>query len=448
MKYFKILVASIIFTTIGTLSKLSNQSRLQGNVSYLLQKLFLPEETLQFIYEDSNNHNHLINIPNPYTITKINKSIRGIPHYYNTYIIFTANQTSFNGTLTKVQDSPLWDQSNSPRGRFIVITSNHIDTNFLRDTFYKYDIINFSLIQKMQNTTQHFVKDAISDFNRLENTYQLCYTSKPKMKEQEIKMILPYPLNISTTKLIELKAIYGLALENLNMIGNLFKMNASYLLTDDIKTLLYNNSNDIYVYLSFNRHELLYRDYDVCNYFYRDLMVWAVPLPDKMSTFKTIATTLDVKVWLIIIILLMAKSILWWLFSTLFKTEINLFDLLTCILTSFVITLGGSYNSLPNLRSLKVLLLFYLAYSMEISTIFQGELYSGLTHPKMEHGITSMRELAESPLPMIGTMQTKNLITEHFSNHPIFSKVLKKLVIPNPLDLTIVLKNIEIAVQF
>ncbi|KAF2892797.1 hypothetical protein ILUMI_13375 [Ignelater luminosus] len=444
MKYFKIFVATIIFTTIGTFSKLSNQSRLQGNISYLLQKLSLPKETLQVFYDDSDNHNELLNIPNPYTVTKIDKSIRSVSQSYNTYIIFTTNQTSFNRTLIKVQDSPLWDQSNSPRGRFIVITAKHIDINLLTNTFYKYDIINFSLIQKIQNTPRHFVKHSILDFNALEHTYQLCYTSKPKMKEQEIKMILPYPVNISTTKLIELKALYEMALENLNMIGNLLNMNASYLLTDDIKTLLYNNSNDIYVYLSFTRHEMLYRDYDVGNYFFRDPMIWLVPLPDKMSTFKTIATTLDVKVWLIIIILFMVKGILWWSFSKLFKTEIQLFDLLTYVLTSFLVTLGGSYNSLPNLRSLKVLLLFYLAYSMQISTIFQGELYSGLKNPKMEHGYTNMKKLAESPLPMIGSMQTKNFMTEHFSNHPIFSKVLKKLVTRSPIDLRVVLKYVAL----
>ncbi|KAF2901216.1 hypothetical protein ILUMI_04974 [Ignelater luminosus] len=262
------------------------------------------------------------------------------------------------------------------------------------------------------------------------------------MKEQEIKMIIPNSVNISTTKLIELKALYVLAVENLNMIGNLFKMNASYVFTDDIKNFLYNNSNDVYVYLSMNRPEMLFRDFDVSNYFYRDHMVWAVPLPDKMSTFKTIATTLDVKVWLIIIILLMVKSILWWLFSKLFETEIQLFDLLTYILTSFLVTLGGSYNSLPNLGSLKVLLLFYLAYSMQISTIFQGELYSSLKDPKMEHGITNMKELAESPLPMMGSIQTKNAITERFSNNPIFAKVLKKLVVRRPLDLTVLLNYI------
>ncbi|KAF2901215.1 hypothetical protein ILUMI_04973 [Ignelater luminosus] len=439
MKYFKILVATILFTTIGTFSKLSSQSRLQGNISHLIQKLFLPEETLQFIYEGSDNHNQLLNIPNPYTITKINKSIKGVWQSYNTYIIFTTNQTSFSRTLIKLQDSPLWDQSNSPRGRFIVITSKHIDTNFLTDTFSKYDIIDFSLIQKIQNTPRHSVKYAISDLNRLENAHQLCYSSKSSMKEQEIKMIIPNPVNISTTKLIELKALYVLALENLNMIGKLFKMKASYLFTDDIKTFLYNNSNDIYVYLSMTRPEMLFSDYDVSNYFYRDHMVWAVPLPDKMSTFKTIATTLDVKVWLIIIILLMVKSILWWLFSKLFKAEIQLFDLLTYILTSFLVTLGGSYNSLPHLLSLKVLLLFYLAYSMQISTIFQGELYSGLKNPKMEHGITNMKELADSPLPMMGSNQTKNTLTEHSSNNPIFAKVLKKLVVRRPLDLTLLL---------
>ncbi|KAF2901213.1 hypothetical protein ILUMI_04971 [Ignelater luminosus] len=60
----------------------------------------------------------------------------------------------------------------------------------------------------------------------------------------------------------------------------------------------------------------------------------------------------------------------------------------------------------------------------------------------MEHGITSMRELAESSLPMIAAGGTKAFMIKHFSNHPIFSKVLKKLVIEDPLDLTTSLKNI------
>ncbi|KAF2891988.1 hypothetical protein ILUMI_14185 [Ignelater luminosus] len=60
----------------------------------------------------------------------------------------------------------------------------------------------------------------------------------------------------------------------------------------------------------------------------------------------------------------------------------------------------------------------------------------------MEHGITTMRELAKSSLPMMGTKEIEIMIREHFSNHSVFSKVLKKLVIQSPLDLTGSLKNI------
>ncbi|KAF2901212.1 hypothetical protein ILUMI_04970 [Ignelater luminosus] len=60
----------------------------------------------------------------------------------------------------------------------------------------------------------------------------------------------------------------------------------------------------------------------------------------------------------------------------------------------------------------------------------------------MEHGITTMNELAQSPLPMICSEEMKALIIEHFSNNSVFSKVLKKIVIQTPIDLTHNLKNI------
>lgn len=444
MKNFcKVLVVTIVFNTMTSTSELPDNSHLQGNISYLLLKLFPPEQTLHLVYENSENHNQLVKIPNPYTVTKINKPIRGSLHSSKIYIIFTTNnQTSLNQILTKIQESCLWNRSNSPRGRFVIVTSNnYTNRRSLTDQFNKRDIIDFFLVQEIQNKTEPFEQNAISDFSEPESTYRLCFTSIHKIKEQEMKLILPFSVNISTTKRAELKAIFSLALENLNIIGNLFKMKVSYLFANDTKPLLYKNSDDVYILLSANRNEQLYKDYDVCNYFYRDTMVWAVPIPDKMSTFKTIATTLDQRVWLIIIILLITKSVLWWLFSKLFKNKIGSFDLLSCILTSFVITLGGSYNLLPKRKSLLFLFLFYLIYSMQISTVFQGKLFSGLTEPKMEQGITTIVELADSPLPMIGNEDTKSLMREHFSNHPVFKKVLKKLVIQSPIDLSGSLMN-------
>ncbi|KAF2893931.1 hypothetical protein ILUMI_12241 [Ignelater luminosus] len=444
MKSFcEFLLITFIFNIINSDVKLANKKYLQKSLSHLLQKLISPEETLQFIYDDSKDCQQLTNISNPYSITHINESIRGSLKLYNTYVIFTTNHTSFDETLTKLQQSNIWNPSNSPRGKFILVTSSYIDTRIVSDIFHKYGIVKFSLLRKLRYQKYYKSgKSIILSFNIQDQEYLICYTSIPTIEERAIKMILPYPVNLSTTKAPEFKAIFGLGLYFLNIIGEIFQMEVSQVLTNDTATLMYNKSSDIYVLLSTTRDVKLYEEYDVCNYLFRDIMAWAVPAAENISTFKTIANTLDVKVWLAIIAILIAESILWWLFSKSLKTQAKLVDFETCTLSSFFITLGGSSQILPKTNSLRVLLVFYLFYSMQVSTIFQGKLFSGLTDPNLEHGITTMEELTESSLPMIGSPKTKDLTSRYFSNDTVLSKILTKLIVQHPINMTNNLINI------
>ncbi|KAF2893929.1 hypothetical protein ILUMI_12239 [Ignelater luminosus] len=437
----ELLVVISAFNIITTVAELSNESSLL----HLLQTLVSSEETLQFIYDDYEGYNQLIQIPNPCIVTHIDKPIRRDLNFYNTYVIFTSNHTSLNRTLTKLRRSYLWNQTNSPRGEFIVLVSSYIDTKILTDIFHKYNLVKFAAFQKISNFPQkqpsrnqgYFKseKSSILDFSIQNCTYSMRYISVPTVQEREIKMILPYPVAIATTDSPVFKGVFGLGLEFLKIIGKLFKMNASQAFTNNTKALMYHKNNNIYVLLSTTRDMQLYEDYDVSNFFFRDTLNWAVPTPERISTFKTIVTTLDFKVWLAIITILITESILWWLFSKPLKTQVELVNVEICILSSFFIMLGGSSLILPKTNSLRVLLLFYLFYAMQVSTIFQGKLFSGLTDPNLEHGITTMEELTESPLPMIGSPKTKEFTTEYFSNHPVYSKILTKLIVQHPMDL-------------
>ncbi|KAF2893930.1 hypothetical protein ILUMI_12240 [Ignelater luminosus] len=431
-----------IFNTIFAV-KLSNKNYLQESLLHLLQELISLEETLQFIYDDSENYPQLVNISNPYIITHINQPIRKSLKLYDTYVIFTANHTSLDKTLNKLQQSNLWSTSNSPRGKFIVVASRYIDIKILTDIFHKCDIVRFSLLKKIRYRKYNKSgKSIISNFNNQDHAYLMCYTSIPTIEERAIKMILPYPVNLSTTKAPEFKAIFGLGLHFLNIIGSFFEMEVLQVLTNDTTTLMYSKGTGIYVILSTTRDVKLYESYDVCNYLFRDIMGWAVPAPEKVSTFKTIANTLDVKVWLAVIAILIAESILWWLFSKSLKTQAKLVDFETCTLSSFFITLGGSSQILPKTSSLRVLLLFYLFYSMQVSTVFQGKLFSGLTHPSLEHGITTTEELTESPLAIIGSPKTKDFKSKYFDNDTVFTKLLTKLIVQHPMNMTNNLINI------
>ncbi|KAF2893933.1 hypothetical protein ILUMI_12243 [Ignelater luminosus] len=331
-------------------------------------------------------------------------------------------------TLVTLRKTNLWHQSKTPRGKFVIVTFNYKHSDTLASIFAQYDITDVVLIHR-------------SDFNN-EYTYKAYHNVMPKIKERSINMIMPFPVNITTTEAGDIKAIFGLVLDNLNIIGKALNMEVSFVLTEDAKNIIYSNKSDLYLLLSTTRDEKLYEDYDVSEYFFREIMTWAVPKPDKMPPVKIITSVFESKVWITIVFTLIVMSLSWWLFERLSRKNVNFENFLKFTLTSFALTLYSLTYLVPKNNSLRVLFLFYVIYSLQISTIFQGKLFSALTHPRNTHGITTIEELAKSSLGMIGTKKTKRMLMDYLKEHPTFSKVLEKLITQDPLNITDNLRNI------
>ncbi|KAF2886696.1 hypothetical protein ILUMI_19477 [Ignelater luminosus] len=156
-------------------------------------------------------------------------------------------------------------------------------------------------------------------------------------------------------------------------------------------------------------------------------MTWAVPKPATISSVKVIVVTLKWAVWATIVLTSIVTSFVWYLFAKALS-EHPFENLQKCILITITMVIGVSLSILPKSRSLRVLGAFYMFYCLEISTIFQGKLFSILRHPPLDDKIDTMEKLANSTLSVIGGIATRNTLQRQQDN-PIFAKLYNRFLL-------------------
>ncbi|KAF2893932.1 hypothetical protein ILUMI_12242 [Ignelater luminosus] len=218
----------------------------------------------------------------------------------------------------------------------------------------------------------------------------------------------------------------------LKTIGKPLGMKATFILTTTPKELMYKRSEDVYLLVGLTRDLQLLKDYDVSDCFFRDNTAWAVPIFEK-SSIEVILTIFEWQVWLTIIAVLVGTTVIWWLLKR-SKEHIELVSFQRSILSTFGMTLGGSTNILPKTNVLRILTIFYLLYSIEISQHFQGKLSSVLTHPGSETPISTVEELADSTLKIIGSEKISRMLLERKEKKHL--KIQKRLIIRNNFNTT------------
>ncbi|KAF2893934.1 hypothetical protein ILUMI_12244, partial [Ignelater luminosus] len=432
MKISFCLTCTVIFScdVLGFITYSSDSKTPRKHFLCLVKDLILPEEKIQFIYESyDEDYLSLLTIENVRLIVRLDRPMKKLLDLCNVYVILIENYDLLNCTLSRLKQSSIWNESRTPRGKFIIVVPNliYIKESLLIDIFWKHDITCVTIIAQnptSSNWSAHplsILKDKLHLGNRN-------IKSRPS-----IKMIMPYMINISETKELYVNAVYGTMFNYLKIVGKALGMDATFILTKTPKEFIYDNSVDIYLLLCTSRDLRFYEDYDVSDYFFRDIVTWAVP-KFEMSSLGVILSIFKWTVWLTIIAVLVGVTIMWWLFGKSSNEHKEFDSFQSCILSTVVIILNNPINVLPKSNVLRILTLFHLIFSIQISQYFQGKLSSVLTHPE-KSSISTIEELADSSLEIIGSEKINKLMLERKDN-PVFLRIQKRLIREQLLNLT------------
>lgn len=397
-------------------------------------------ETLHFVFNNFTSIHLPVYTGNPHTIININKPVMLTLNFTNyNYIICINEFDHLAHIIMKLKSSPIWHESDSPRGKFILFTFTKNNFNEIARLLWRFDIINFIVIgpDSFDNSTKIFTANPFDRTNECGKFVRMRYVQScnhifnitltsiiKKLNGCPLKMINSFNIfNFKTDR----REYYMITMGLLDLIAKLLNTKILFAKTSKIDEILRNQSEDVTFYPFLFRLFDLYEKYDVSDYFVHDSSMWVIPKSLKISGFRIVTSVFDDKAWYAILAILFATAFIIRVTATYVHEKEAFKNLCRCLLAILVLSFGSVSSLLPKSNSFRILFSFYLLYIMQVSNIFQGKLISVLTNPGNEPTITTLEEFSNLGLPVSTSIRTQEILVAR-ATEPILERISKKII--------------------
>ncbi|KAF5271333.1 hypothetical protein FQA39_LY08131 [Lamprigera yunnana] len=374
--------------------QISNTNNYEDCLLGVISQNFKEDETLHFVTTESYDIMPFEKFFNPYVVVDINKPIQLKLKTARNFIILTKNEDSLEKLLTTLRNSTVWSETQSARGKFIIITFTNTPSNIFY-TMWSYKIIDVVvLLPSSTNVYTLYVANPFENGNDCGNapvtiTEQSCSAPFIKTVKTPIK-------NLGGCKFYFVPSFQAL---------DLFNRTIMFLLTELVNTLNGTLSLDDKHNLSEVEYSIAFSAYfyypgplyDNSKVIYQIDWIWVAPSPIRDFPIETITMFFQIEVWLLTGFMFVFTVVVWW-FATVLKTssKFSQFSHVIIIVTS--LTLCGTVNSIPKTKILRYMFIIYSVYVVLIQTAFKTNLVYGLTGYR---GIaTNAKQVLELDLPL------------------------------------------------
>lgn len=141
--------------------------------------------------------------------------------------------------------------------------------------------------------------------------------------------------------------------------------------------------------------------------FYDDYM-WVVPKPPLIAKVKYISTVFTTETWLILLIIIVFTTVLYNFGIKYERRHKHNMSLIKAFLNLLSTTASISAHFAPRSTFTRLIFISYALYSILVTSYFSGKLRSVLTNPPHEHGVSTMKELADSSFTPFTYQSVKN----------------------------------------
>lgn len=230
------------------------------------------------------------------------------------------------------------------------------------------------------------------------------------------------------------KQVFTIGIKLFKLVAETLKTNVKFPIVQDIKQTLKNRSKDISLHTHVIRLGDLYKDYEVTNYFLKDEMMWVVPKSPKVPGYKIIPRLFNSTLWTAILVTFSTAVIFLWVAARFISSQTTFRSLERCFFTILVFTLDSGANILPDNTAMRMIVIFYLLYNIQISTVFHGKLMSKLTDPGNEPSIETIEDFSNLDFPVIVPNVTKETMIKR-ANRSVYKKLHNKIIVAEPYNM-------------
>ncbi|KAK5645730.1 hypothetical protein RI129_004194 [Pyrocoelia pectoralis] len=379
------------------------------SVTRVIGRIFDINETVAII-TDGIMSDVEFEIPNPKIIWNFNvpQILAKYQTVYN-YIILVNDSNSLGKALDRFYYSSFWPSQNIRSGTFLIIISK-IDQVF--ETLWNYHITNSVILVNGNGSSNCKLYQSIRW--SLENQCG----EWPNVTREEDCQDGP-----TLTFKKGFRSYHGCPINYWTPITNIF-INAT--LTELTKrygvslTISYPDSikyTAAYAYLQSDNQ--LTSGVEFKHY------VWLMPLPKQVPPLKLYLIIFQGEVWIMVAVGFLLTILFYIIILRRKRIHVNLSTFGFIIMEILSLTFWGCCSRIPNVTSLRVLLLSYIFYAIVVQTGYVSNLVRVQTIPHFEPGIDSIRELIKSDIPVYWTALTYG--TDHIV-HSLFKNAKKDVV--------------------
>lgn len=371
----------------------------------LISDLFQVDETISFLSKNQTNIWIPNDIKNPLMVNILEKPTNLVLRSYHNYIIYSDEIENLNFTLRKLKTSNIWNESGSPRGKYIIITTSKQFKQIFK-LFWSFTITNVILVncENIKSSPKLYTYSLLNSGQDIQTNFIATCNENfkiifdPKLRnftDCNITVVEQYSL---TTDLKVVGASLGIVANVIQLVGEALKMNTSFVVTINVEEALNNKSQNIVVAVGLTLRLML----SLNKIDYSDLIVledayWLIPKAPPIAKMKIIFTVFNNRLWLMIIAAFVLICVTWWLILSLIEDKENLKSFSSNLLKIFALALDNPIPFMPKHKSLRVLVYFCLFFTFEITTLYKTKLINALIDPGHEPSISSIEELARSP---------------------------------------------------
>ncbi|KAF5275975.1 hypothetical protein FQA39_LY00771 [Lamprigera yunnana] len=356
----------------------------QDCVSNFVLREFIKGFTIYYVHDSTQS----ITIPhinkNPYVIVNINKPIIGqqqrSPKYY---ILQTADETSFIKMFSDLQRSKIWDFYTSSKAKFLIIATT--STNKF-DLLWSYDIMQSALFHYGDKvlTCDPYHKSNQCGQKCINSTWNQC-TSKTFYHKSENRSFQNCSINFITLYADD-------NVQSQNIITRFILEELKKYLGVPINIIDQKNdrpsNGNLELYILDTTFFISY----TTNRIFTDNFGW-VTFVNKTPSTLILQYTFERKVWIMIGVTFISISLIWCLIM---KFTANKCSVFPSFINVLALTLVGCIPNIPQLRSLKCLLSFYLVFIIIIHAAFKTNLAKILTVDQYDSSLKNLVDLAVS----------------------------------------------------
>ncbi|KAF5307513.1 hypothetical protein FQR65_LT06868 [Abscondita terminalis] len=398
-------------------------------LSRTIEQFFAANSTVYFI---SNGNKVNVNIGagfGSYVFVDIQKPTRlSLKHGCN-YVLYSEYETT-EMFLQYLVDNNIWGESESPKGKFLLITKKSIVMENFK-LLWKRGILNALILSKeldgipIVHACNPYAIGNNCGRNATECNSQPCTQNLRINLEIPIKDLNGCPITFATESRHLLKknitSFHYLLYFIFDEIGA--RLNSSF----EIRLL--NGSNffnisqnyELVILLQLNR---ILKYFEGTQVIYRSNFVWILPEPPRIINLVTV---FKIEVWLAIAVTYFTVMMCWKMLSVFgnnSETTISTFVEVTSL------TFCSNIHRVPTMIRIRFVFVLYILYVVIIHTAFKSNLVNVLTVPKFGLGITTIEELADNKLPVYTASQYKELYFKHDENDSsIYAKIKNLLLV-------------------